>query len=124
MKRLLPGDPGFKWPPPRTLPPPPMNNNEPEETCFDIPATRGPGVLALLIEIDPLAGLDAEDTSYRDRTEKFCQNLTWRRMTGDVTPEFVNASVERMFTVAELVDEVRPEDLQNLKFRICQLYFK
>ena len=97
---------------------------EPEETCFDIPATKGPSVLALLIEIDPLVGLDPEEISYRDRVEKFCQNLTWRRMTGSVTPEFVNVSVERMFTAAELVDEVRPEDLQNLKFRICQLYFK
>jgi hypothetical protein len=29
-------------------------------------------------------------------------------MTGDVTPEFVNVSVERMFTAAKLVDEVRP----------------
>jgi hypothetical protein len=29
-------------------------------------------------------------------------------MTGDVTPEFVNVSVERMFAAAELVDEVRP----------------
>jgi hypothetical protein len=27
-------------------------------------------------------------------------------MTGDVTPEFVNVSVERMFTAAKLVDEV------------------
>jgi DNA/RNA-binding domain of Phe-tRNA-synthetase-like protein len=102
-----------------------MNSDlEPEETCFDIPATQGPRVLALLIEIDPLTGLEAEETSYRDRAEKFCQNLTWRRMTGDVTPEYVNVSVERMFTAAELVDEVRAEDLQNLKFRICQLYFK
>ena len=29
-------------------------------------------------------------------------------MTGDVTPEFVNVSVERMFTAAKLVDEVWP----------------
>jgi len=29
-------------------------------------------------------------------------------MTGDVTPEFVNVSVERMFTAAKLVEEVRP----------------
>src|SRR6267142_499086 len=104
-----------------------MNNDlkeEPEETCFDIPSTQGPRVLALLIEIDPLAGLEEEEQNYQERTEKFCQNLTWRRMTGEVTPEYVNVSVERMFTPAELVDEVRPQALQNLKYRICQLYFK
>jgi hypothetical protein len=102
-----------------------MNSDlEPEETCFDIPSTQGPGVLALLIEIDPLTGLEAEDTSYRDRVEKFCQNLMWRRNDGERYPEYVNVSVERMFTAAELVDEVRPDDLQTLKYRICQLYFK
>ena len=102
-----------------------MNSDlEPEETCFDIPASRGPEVLALLIEIDPLAGMEAEETSYRDRVEKFCQNLTYRRMTGDVTPEYVNVSVERMFSPSELIDEIPPEDLQNLKYRICSLYFK
>jgi hypothetical protein len=99
-------------------------SEEPEETCFDVPSIQGPKVLALLIEIDPLAGLEAEEQRYQVRTEKFCQNLTWRRLTGDVTPEFVNVSVERMFTVVELVDEVKPDDLQTLKFRICQLYFK
>jgi hypothetical protein len=99
-------------------------NEESEETCFDVPAMRGPQVLALLVEIDPLAGLEIEDQCYQERTERFCSNLTWRRVTGDVTPEFVNLSVERMFTPAELIDEVAPDDLQNLKYRICQLYFK
>jgi DNA/RNA-binding domain of Phe-tRNA-synthetase-like protein len=102
-----------------------MNSDlEPEETCFDVPSMQGPGILALLIEIDPLASLEEDEVHYRDRTEKFCQNLIYRRMTGDVTPEYVNVAVERMFTAAELVDEVRAEDLQNLKYRICQLYFK
>ena len=101
-----------------------MNNEEPEETCFDVPSTQGPGVLALLVEIDPLFGLEAEEQRYGERAEKFCQNITYRRMTGDITPEYVNVSVERMFTAAELVDEVRPVDLQTLKYKICQLYFK
>ena len=102
-----------------------MNSDlKPEETCFDIPATRGPGVLALLVEIDPLVGLENEEQRYQERTEGFCQNLTYRRMTGNITPEFVNVSVERMFTAAELIDEIRPEDLVNLKYKICQLYFK
>ena len=97
---------------------------EPEETCFDVPATRGPKVLALLVEIDPLACAEPEEQRYQERTERFCQNLTWRRLTGEVTPEFINLSVEHMFTPAELIDEVKPDDLQNLKYRVCQLYFK
>src|ERR1700745_3338383 len=97
---------------------------EPEETCFDVPSLQGPGVLALLVEIDPLAGLESEEQRYPERTERFCQNLTWRRLTGEVTPEYVNAAVERMFTAPEIVDEVKPQVLQNLKYRICQLYFK
>jgi Bacterial regulatory proteins, gntR family len=35
-------------------------------------------------------------------------------MTGDVTREFVNVSVERMFTAAKLVDEVRPAGLAEM----------
>ena len=96
---------------------------EPEETAFDAPLTQGPKVLALLVEIDPVAGLEPEDQRYRDRTERFCQNLLWRRVTGEVTPEFINMSVERMFTPAELIDEIKPEALQDLKYRMCQLYF-
>jgi hypothetical protein len=104
-----------------------MNNDlkeEPEKTSFDIPFTQGPKVLALLVEIDPVARLEPEDQRYRDRTERFCQNLLWRRVTGEVTPEFINMSVERMFTPAELIDEIMPEALQDLKYRMCQLYFK
>ena len=104
-----------------------MNNDlegESEETCFDVPSIQGPKVLALLVEIDPLTGLESEEQRYQERTERFCQNLAYRRMTGEVTPEYVNVSVEHMFTPAELVDEVKPQALQNLKYRICQLYFK
>src|SRR6201985_51816 len=97
---------------------------EPEDTCFDVPATQGPKVLALLVEIDPLVALEAEEQRYPERVETFCRNLTWRRMTGNITPEFINVFVERMFTAAEQVDEIRPDDLVNLKYRICQLYFK
>ena len=102
-----------------------MNNDlESEETCFDVPAMQGPSVLALLVEIDPLVNLEAEEQRYQERVERFCQNMLWRRVTGEITPEYVNFSVERMFTPAELIDEVGPEVLQNLKYKICQLYFK
>src|ERR1700740_836774 len=97
---------------------------EPEETCFDIPSSQGPSVLALLVELNPLAGLELEEQRYRERTERFCQNLTWRRLAGGVYPEYVNLSGERLFPPAELIDEVKPKILQNLKYRICQLYFK
>ena len=101
-----------------------MNKEEPEETCFDVPSVQGPKVLALLVEIDPLAGLEPEDQIYQERAERFCQNLTYRRITGEVTPGYVNVAVEHMFTPAELVDEVAPRALQTLQYRICQLYFK
>ena len=77
-----------------------------------------------LLALDPLASAEPEEQRYQERTERFCQNLTWRRMTGEITPEYVNLAVERMFTAAELVDEIRPEDLVNLKYQICSLYFK
>jgi hypothetical protein len=100
------------------------NDLESQETCFDVPAMQGPRVLALLVEIDPLINLEAEEQRYQERVERFCQHMLWRRVTGEITPEYVNISVERMFTPAELIDEVGPEVLQNLKYKICQLYFK
>jgi hypothetical protein len=101
-----------------------MNNDldESVSTCFDLPATQGPQVLALLVEIDPLNHPDSEKR-YQERAERFCQNLMWRRITGDVNPEYINAAVDRLFTAAEVIDEIKPETLQNLKFQICQLYF-
>ena len=92
-------------------------------TCFDLPATRGPEVLALLVELDPLSHPDSEQR-YQERAERLCQNLIWRRITGDVTPEYIGAAVDRLFTAAEIIDEIKPEILQNLKFKICQLYFR
>src|SRR5262249_478137 len=100
-----------------------MNSNldEKTSTCFDLPPTRGPALLALLIEIDPLAHPESEKR-YPERAERFCQNLMWRRLTGSIIPETINAAVDRIFTAAEVVDEMRPEVLQNLKFQICSLY--
>jgi hypothetical protein len=92
-------------------------------TCFDIPACRGPEVLALMVEIDPLPHPESEKR-YQERAARFCQNLIWRRITGDVNPRYIHAAVERLFTAAEIVDEVSPATLQDLIFRICQLYFR
>ena len=63
-----------------------MNNeNEQRQTWFDLPATRGPELLSLLKAIDPVCHPDSEKR-YRERPERFCQNLRWRRITGDVAP--------------------------------------
>ena len=105
-----------------------MNNNDynddgSSKTCFDLPATRDPEVLALFEEIDPLSHPDSE-RRYRERVGRFCENLMWRRITGDVNPAFVRALIDRTFTAAEVIDEIPPETLEELKFQICALYFK
>ena len=100
-----------------------MSSSE-AETCFDLPSSQGPAILSLLIELDPLATADEDERNYPERVERFCQNLIWRRLTGEVTPEYVTAAVDRMFTTAEVVDEVPSAKLQSLKFRICKLLVK
>jgi len=82
-----------------------------------------PELLSLLKAIDPVCHPDSEKR-YRERAERFCQNLMWRRITGDVTPEYVNAAVDRIFTAAEVIDEIPPKLLHELKFQICALYFE
>jgi hypothetical protein len=91
-------------------------------TCFDIPCTRGPEVLDLLIALDPLAHPDSEKR-YRQRAERFCENLMARRLMGEVNEQYVNAAIDRLFTAAEVIDEIRPEVLAELKFQMCALYF-
>jgi len=45
---------------------------------------------------------------YRERAERFCQNLMWRRITGNVNPQYVYAAIEGIFTAAEVIDEMPP----------------
>jgi hypothetical protein len=50
------------------------------ESCSEIPACRGPEVLAILVGIDPICGKETEEyphiypKDYPERVEKFCGN--------------------------------------------------
>ena len=55
-------------------------NLEEAQSCFEIPACRGPEVLSILVEVDPITGKiseqypDAYPKDYPERVEKFCRN--------------------------------------------------
>jgi len=94
------------------------------ESWSEIPACRGPEVLFLLIEVDPISGKEAElypdayPKEYRARVEKFSRNYIWRKITGDITIEFLEAAVDRMFTADEVSSVVDSAKLKELKHRI------
>jgi len=98
------------------------------ESCSEIPACRGPEVLFLLIEVDPISGKesvqhpDAYPKEYRERVENFSRNFIWRRITGDITIDFLEAAVERMFTADEVSGVVDLAKLKELKHRIVELF--
>ena len=87
----------------------------------EIPACRGPEVLALLIEVNPIQepGLQR----YPARVNKFCSNFIIRKLMGDVTVPFVEAAVERMFTADEVTSVVDLAKLECLKRLIVGLFF-
>jgi len=43
-------------------------------------------------------------------------------LTGDMTIQFLDAAVERMFDAQEVTDEVEPAKLQELQHRIVNLF--
>jgi hypothetical protein len=96
--------------------------------CSEIPACRGREVLSLLIEVDPISGKesqqypDAYPKEYRERVEKFSRNYIWRKISGDITIEFLEAAVERMFTADEVSGVVDRAKLKELKHRIVHLF--
>ena len=98
------------------------------ESWSEIPACRGPEVLFLLIELDPISGKEAEQypdaypKEYRERVEIFSRNYIWRRMTGNITIEFLEAAVERMLTADEVSSVVDLAKLKELKHRIVHLF--
>ena len=92
------------------------------ESCSEIPACRGPEVLAILIEVDPIA--DEEEKRYPERVDKFSNNFFWRMLTGDITIQFLDAAVERMFNAQEVTDEVKPAKLRELQHRIVNLFWR
>jgi len=98
------------------------------ESFSEIPACRGREVLFLLVKIDPISGKESEQypdaypKEYRERVEIFSRNFIWRRLTGDVTIEFLEAAVERMFTADEVSGVVDLGKLKELKHRIVDLF--
>jgi hypothetical protein len=89
------------------------------ESCSEIPACRGPEILAILIEVDPIA--DEEEKRYPERVEKFSNNYIWRMLTSDITSEFIEAMVERMFNAEEATD-MDAAKLHRLKHQIVTLF--
>ena len=95
---------------------------------FEIPACRGPEVLSLVVKVDPISGNESEQypyaypKEYRERVEKFSRNYIWRKITGDITIEFLEAAVERMFTADEVSSVVDLGKLKELKHRMVHLF--
>ena len=96
--------------------------------CSEIPACRGPEVLSLLFEVDPISGKESEQypdaypKDYPERVEKFCRNYIWRRITGDITIEFLEAAVDRMFSADEVTCVVDLARLKRVKDHIVSLF--
>ena len=91
------------------------------QSCSEIPACRGPEVLALLIEVNPIQ--EPELQRYPARVEKFCSNFVIRKLLGDITVLFVEAVVDRMFNADEVTSIVDLAKLDCLKRKIVSLFF-
>jgi hypothetical protein len=60
----------------------------------------------------------------RNEFEKFPRNYIWRKITGDVTIEFLEGVVDRMFNADEITSVVDLVKLQRLKLQIVSLFLK
>jgi hypothetical protein len=87
----------------------------------EIPACRGPEVLALLIDVNPIQKPELQ--RYRARVEKFCSNFVIRKIMGNITVPFVEAAVDRMFNADEVTSVVDLVKLECLKRKIVSLFF-
>jgi hypothetical protein len=96
-------------------------NLQEAQSLSEIPACRGPEVLALLIEVNPIQ--EPELQRYPARVEKFCSNVVIRKIMGDITVLFVEAAVERMFNADEVTGIVDLAKLECLKRKIVSLFF-
>jgi hypothetical protein len=91
------------------------------QSLSEIPACRGPEVLALLIEVNPIQ--EPELQRYRTRVNKYCSNFVIRKIMGDSTVPFVEAVVDRMFNADEVTSVVNLAKLELLKRKIVSLFF-
>ena len=96
-------------------------NLQKAESMQELPACRGPEVLALLIEVNPIE--NSEEARYPARVEKFCSNFVIRKIMGDITVPFVEAAVDRMFTADEVSGIVSSDKLALLKSKVTRLFF-
>jgi hypothetical protein len=84
----------------------------------------------ILVEVDPIAGKESEEypdaypKEYPERVEKFCRNYIWRKITGDITVEFLEAAVDRMFSADEVTCVVDLARLKRLKHQIVSLFLR
>jgi hypothetical protein len=58
-------------------------NLQEAQSLSEIPACKGPEVLALLVEVNPIQ--EPELQKYPARVEKFCSNFVIRKLLGDIT---------------------------------------
>jgi hypothetical protein len=91
------------------------------QSISEIPACRGPEILALLIEVNPIQ--EPELQRYPAKVNKFCSNFIIRKIMGDITVPFVEATVERMFNSDEVTSVVDLTKLELLKRKIVSLFF-
>ena len=91
------------------------------QSLSEIPACRGPEILGLLVELNPIQ--EPELQRYPARVEKFCSNFVIRKLLGDITIPFVEAAVERMFNADEATSVVDLAKLGCLKRKIVSLFF-
>ena len=77
--------------------------------------------MALLIEVNPIQ--EPELQRYPARVEKFCSNFVIRKLMGDITVPFIEATVERMFNSNEVTSVVDLAKLERLKRKIVSLFF-
>ena len=77
--------------------------------------------MALLIEVNPIQ--EPELQRYPAKVNKFCSNFIIRKIMGDITVPFVEATVERMFNSDEVTSVVDLTKLELLKRKIVSLFF-
>ena len=95
-------------------------NLQEAQSLSEIPACKGPEVLALLIEVNPIQ--EPELQRYPARVEKFCSNFVIRKIMGDITVPFVEATVARMFNSDEVTSVFDLAKLECLKRKIVSLF--